>query len=308
MVASEFGRAGKVAAALRIQAAVARQCACDLADTIGAKIETDAGIVIANGRQRLPVFIGADERDDKLVRHVFVVGIFHPLHGVGILAAFRVSKNHRVVRLGNALPSPIAIHRIVTAVHGRNFAGVVFSHFLLQLFEIAGAVGGERVTAVHECVDENTIYTVLFRHLQQRVEMSLLRMDATVGEQAEKVQSAFAYTCMLHRREQHRMREEFSVLDHLIDAGDVHVNDATGADVEMSDFAVAHLAFGQADKRAAGVNQRVGIFAQQAVINRLARKGDGIGFGFGAVTPAVEDDENEWFRTRHFSRTLLHEA
>ena len=88
------------------------------------------------------------------------------------------------------------------------------------------------------------------------------------------------------------MGEEFAVLDHQVDAGDVHVNDAAGADVEMPNFAVAHLPFGQADRRPAGLNQRVGIFAQQAVVVGLARERDGVGFGFGAVSPAVEDDED----------------
>ena len=88
------------------------------------------------------------------------------------------------------------------------------------------------------------------------------------------------------------MREEVSVLDHEVDAGDVHVNDAAGADVEMADLAVAHLPFGQPHERSAGVDQGVGILAQQAVVSRFARERDGIGFGLGAVTPAVEDDEN----------------
>jgi hypothetical protein len=47
------------------------------------------------------------------------------------------------------------------------------------------------------------------------------------------------------------------------------------------------------------MNQRVGILTQQPIVSRLAGKGDGVGLGFGAVSPAVEDDENEWFRTRH---------
>jgi hypothetical protein len=76
------------------------------------------------------------------------------------------------------------------------------------------------------------------------------------------------------------------------------VDDAARADVEVSDFAVTHLAVGQPDKRAAGVNQCVGIFAKQAIIGWLASKRDSVGIGFGAITPAVEDDKNERFRTR----------
>ena len=93
------------------------------------------------------------------------------------------------------------------------------------------------------------------------------------------------------------MREELAVLDHQLDAGAVHVHDAAGADVEVADFAVAHLPVGQADEVAAGVNERVGILAQQAVVGRLAGERDGVGLGFGAVSPAVEDDEDERFGT-----------
>ncbi len=113
------------------------------------------------------------------------------------------------------------------------------------------------------------------------------------------MQAALAGAGVLHGVEQHGMREQFAVLDHQVDAGDVHVDDAAGADVEVADLAVAHLAFGKADERAAGVDERVGIFAQQAVIGGLAGERDGVGFGFGAVSPAVEDDEDERFRTGH---------
>src|SRR6266496_3956381 len=106
---------------------------------------------------------------------------------------------------------------------------------------------------------------------------------------------------VLHGIQQHRMLEELTVLDHQLDASGIHVHDASGADVQVPDFAVAHLAFRQADIRPAGLNQCVWIFAQETVVSRLARKRDGVGFGFGAVTPAVEDDENEWFGVRQVS-------
>src|SRR5260370_31603562 len=105
---------------------------------------------------------------------------------------------------------------------------------------------------------------------------------------------------MLHHGEEQGMLKKLAVLDHQVDAGDVHVHDAASANVEMPDLAVAHLPFWQADERSAGMDERVGIFAQQAVIGGLARERDGIGFGLSAVSPAVEDDEDEWFRTSHW--------
>src|SRR5271155_4247990 len=113
------------------------------------------------------------------------------------------------------------------------------------------------------------------------------------------MQSSFANARVLHRREQHGMREKFAILDHQIDAGDVHVHDAARANIKMPNFAVAHLPFGQSDKRSTGVNQRVGILAQKAVIGGLTRQRDSVGFGLGAITPAVEDDKYQRFRTRH---------
>src|SRR5271156_2010619 len=106
------------------------------------------------------------------------------------------------------------------------------------------------------------------------------------------MQSPLACARMLHGGEQHRMLKEFTILDHQVNAGDVHVNDAPGADIEMPDFAVAHLPLGQPDKKSAGMNQSVGIFAKQAVVVGLARQRNSVGLGLGAITPAVEDDED----------------
>ena len=99
------------------------------------------------------------------------------------------------------------------------------------------------------------------------------------------------------------MRKKFSILDHQLNPRAVHVHDSPGANVEMSDFTVAHLPVRQADVVAAGLNQRVGIFPQQAVIDWFAGHSDGIGFGFGTISPAVKDDQDERFWT-HFSLIL----
>src|SRR4051812_16169341 len=96
------------------------------------------------------------------------------------------------------------------------------------------------------------------------------------------------------------MLKEFAVLNHELDASRIHVHHTSGADVQVADFAIPHLAFGQSHKWTAGLNERVGIFAQQPVINRLTRKHDSISFGLGAVSPAVEDDEHEWFGTGQY--------
>src|SRR5579864_308144 len=129
--------------------------------------------------------------------------------------------------------------------------------------------------------------------------MRLLRMHSSVRNQPKQVKPALSGARMFHRLEQHRMREEFAILDHQIDARDVHVHNASRADVKMPDLAISHLPFGQSDESAAGMKQGVGVLAKQAVVRRFTRQRDGIGFGFGAISPAIENDQNERFRTRH---------
>ena len=271
----------------------------DLANAVGAEVEADARIFVANGGQRLPVAVGADKRNHEFVGDSLVVRIFHSLHGIGTLAAFRVGKHHRVVGLGDALPAPVAIHGVVAAVDGGDLAAVVLAHLLLQLFEVSCAVGGQSVAAVHKGMHENAIQSVLLRHLQQRIEMRLLRVHTAVGNQPEQMQSPLSRSRMLHRIQQHGMRKQFPVLDHQIDARDVHVHDASGANVQMPDLTVPHLPLRQSHKWPAGMNERVGILPQQAVIGRLSGESNGVGFGFGSVSPAVENGKNERFRTGH---------
>ena len=50
-----------------------------------------------------------------------------------------------------------------------------------------------------------------------------------------------------HSVEQEFVMKQRTGGDGMIDARDVHVHDAPGADIEVTDLAIAHLAFGQSD-------------------------------------------------------------
>ena len=204
--------------------------------------------------------------------------------------------------LRDAFPAAIAVHGVITAVYGCDLPRVVLAHLLLQLLEVACAICGQRVPPVHEGMHENAVHALLLRHFEQRVKMRLLRVHAAVGDQPEEVQTPAAASRMLHGRRQRRVRKELAILNHQIDARDVHVHDPARANIQVPDFTISHLPFRQTDKRTAGMNQGIGILAQQAIVGRLARQRDGIGFGFRAVPPAVEDDEDERFGAGHESK------
>ena len=125
--------------------------------------------------------------------------------------------------------------------------------------------------------------------------MPLVGVDAAVGEEADEMEGAALLLREGHGAEQGRVGEETAVGYGGVDAGHVHADDATGAQVEVADFAVAHLAVGEADEMLGGAQEGVGVVAQEHVVGGLAGLGYGVAMGFGSVAPAVEDGQDDWF-------------
>ena len=141
-------------------------------------------------------------------------------------------------------------------------------------------------------MDEDAGEAVSLGRAQESVEMLLVGMDAAIGEQADQVQGPLAFAGVVHGLGDGWEVGELIVDDEGIDAGDVHADYAAGADVEMADFTVAHLAVGQADEVLTGADEGVGVFREQLVVGGLAGQRDGVGFGPGAIAPSVEDGED----------------
>ena len=97
---------------------------------------------------------------------------------------------------------------------------------------------------------------------------------------------------VLHGTEQDWIIEKLARGDHFVEASDVHVDDTSGANVQVAHFAVAHLPFGKADGRAGRLHQRVRVLAQEGIVGGLARGGDGIALRGRGKTPAVENRQN----------------
>ena len=157
------------------------------------------------------------------------------------------------------------------------------------------AAGGRRIAAVEEDVHEDVFETVFGSRPEQGVEMALVGVDSAIGEQAEQMQLAIALAGANHGLGDHRVRGELAAGNQRVDAGDVHVDDAARADVEMADFAVAHLAVGQADEVIGGMEQGVGKLGEQLVVGGLAGQRNGVGLGLRPVAPAIEDGQDQRF-------------
>ena len=184
--------------------------------------------------------------------------------GVRIVGAgFGFAVDHGAIGEFFALPAIVAIHGVVAADDGGDLADAELAQFLLELLHIFAAAVRRRVAAVHEAVNENVLDFFLRGHFEQREKMMDVRMDAAVAEESDQMEWRWRPRSMACLKSG-TLRICF-VGDEQIDAGHVHVDDAACADVEVADFAVAHLAVGEADGGAGSVNQRVGeIFEQES--------------------------------------------
>ena len=150
--------------------------------------------------------------------------------------------------------------------------------------EVAAAAVRQRVAAVGEGVEDEVGDALLRGELDRRLDVLPAGVDAAVGDQAEQVQApARAAAGALAGGEQRLVLEEAAVGDRVVDPGQVLLDDRAGAEVEVADLGVAHLAVGQADVAALGRELRVRVALPELVEDRRLGKRDRVaGPGLGA--------------------------
>ena len=79
-----------------------------------------------------------------------------------------------------------------------------------------------------------------------------------------------------------------------VDLHQVLVHHAAGAEVHVADLGVAHLAVGQADELAAGLQVAHRILGPEGVDMRRALGKDRVGIVVAAFTPAVENHQKNF--------------
>lgn len=98
----------------------------DLADTVGAVVEVDDDIFIADEAYGVAIGIDAGEGRDELVSNVGIVEVAHAGDGVGVGAAFGVACDHGVEGPALLLPAEVAVHGVVAAGDGGESADTSF--------------------------------------------------------------------------------------------------------------------------------------------------------------------------------------
>ena len=250
----------------------------DFAHPVGAKVEAEQTVSVAHAA------VAADHgRQHELVGDIAGIRIRDRRLRIGKAWPLRI--DDRMVSLGNAVPAIVTIHRIVPAAD-RYYGNPVRQHRSQALNIVAGRLRG-RVASVGEYVEDGRHASRAQRLCESR-SMILVGVHTTRRYQAHEMAGAPRPSQALDQAEERRRPHHLTGIDGLVDARQILQHDASGADIQVSDLRVPHLAFRQAHIPARRVQQSVWAVRPQLAKGGGTSEADSIvGRGF-SPTPAVQ--------------------
>ena len=136
--------------------------------------------------------------------------------------------------------------------------------FLDHADEVDTAVG-VGVATVHEAVEVYFLELVAFGDVAEGKDVLERRVYAAVRCKAHEVHGLTGFGAVFKGTLYFRVLENRTGGDSFVDFNEVLVYDSTGTDVEVADFAVAHLSVGQTYIFAACLKLAVGICLYEVV-------------------------------------------
>ena len=132
-----------------------------------------------------------------------------------------------------------------------------------------------------------------------RDELILMAVDAAVGNKSDEVESAGLP--FFESGGEDRVLCERAFGDGFVDARKVLIHDAAGAEIQVTDFRVAHLSIGQADIETRGAEEALGVGGEHFIVKRGVGEESGVAILLGGGltarvdAPSVANDQNYWF-------------
>ncbi len=254
----------------------------DLAHPVRAEVEGQDGVALVDPRLLVP----DRRRADELVGLVARVGVLRRLLGrVGVVLG--LAADEQVDGLVGPVPALVAVHREVAPDDRADAAGALLAAGLLDRGERRGARGRRGVAPVGEGVDDEVRHVELGGEPDQRLEVLLGRVHAAAGHEPDQVDALRG----AERLAQHVVRRQRAVLHRRVDPREVLGDDRTGAEVEVPDLRVAHLARREADRLALRGQRRVRVLRPERVEHRRVGERDRVPRPVRREPPAVEHDE-----------------
>ncbi len=248
----------------------------ELARAVGPEVEEDRRVAVAD-----PSLVAHQRGLDELVGLVALVRGAHRLLAGG-RRELGLALHDRVVGELGAVPALVAVHRVVAARDGGHARAAPGLH----LREVAHPAVGARVAAVGEGVDHDVRHVLARGEVDERPQVVHARVHAAVRHQPEQVEAVG-----VAGGPQRLVLEERAVLDRLVDAEQVLLHDRARSQVEVAHLRVAHLALGEADRRAVGRERGVRMLLPELVEHRRVRQLHGVPRARLGQPPPVEHDQ-----------------
>ena len=257
---------------------------------IGPEVAVQDGVAVGDR----PVVHAVDDGGrDELVVLAARVAALHGGHGRrGVEVGDSVDDG--VVALLRSLPALVAVHgEVAAADRGDLRVRVGGGEPLLQVGHELDGGTGRRVAAVQQAVDADALHTLAGGQLGHADQMAVVGVDAAGPDQADQVEGVAGLLRPSAQLEQNGPGEEATGRDGLVDPRQVLQDRLAGAEVEMADLGVAHLALGQADETFGRLQGAVRPALQEGVPVRHAGLCDGVDGRVVADAEAVEDDQDD---------------
>ena len=232
---------------------------------------------------------------DKFVGDAGGVGRTHRFGKVSRMRAFAV--HELLPRFFNALPALVAVHGVVAANEAHELSRFTgFRKLALERFHKSQTALGIGVAAVHESVNVDMLNAFTAGKVDEGQKMVKTRMYAAVGKESHQVKRLAGSFEVLKHRAAFGLLKELILRTGAVDAHQILIDHAAGADVEVADFGIAHLTFGQAYVFAVGAKLRVRVPGGKTFNEGRVRRADGVGrvCGTAADAPAVENHEKNF--------------
>ena len=200
---------------------------------------------------------------------------------------------NEIVRGFYTLPALIAVHRVIAADDGGNPGGARLPAFVAHEFEGRAGAARRRIAAVEKRMHANLLEAGARRHFDHRRNLRFVAVHAARRQQPQDVQGGAVGERGFDRLFQDRVFEKFAAFDVGFDARVILVNHASGADVQMPDFRIAHLRGGQADPFFRGIDGGMRIRFPEEIPVRFARLADRVVGTLFAIPEAVEYDQQD---------------
>ncbi|MNJ40673.1 hypothetical protein D3C77_355730 [compost metagenome] len=129
---------------------------------------------------RLIMSIHDNGRHDELVKYRLLVGFRHGCNRISIFRAFAVY--HGAIRFLNAIPTLVAIHCIVAALHRGDLAYSDFLNLRDKTLDEAFSAVRSHVAAIQERMNIDLVHLFLLREIKHSEQMVNMAVDTAVGE------------------------------------------------------------------------------------------------------------------------------